>query len=524
MTSAEITDGPSPPIDAAAGEGRSTSSNHSYRQILSSTAIIGGSSAANILFSIVRAKSLAILLGPAGVGLFGLYQIVIDLSQTIAGLGVPASGVRQIAEAAGRGDEDVMATTATALRRACLILGVVGALALVALSYPIATLTFGSPIHVTAIAFLSIVLFLRMVSAGQIALVQGVRRIGDLARFNIISGFASMIISIPIVYAFGTDGIVPSLICVAVVSIAASWWFRRKIVIPKVQLSLRATLTQTSPLLALGFVFMASALFDVGSAYAIRIIVLRHEGVDAAGLYQAAWAIGGLYAGFILHAMGTDFYPRLTAVAHDHETCNRTVNEQTEISILLAGPGVLATLTLAPVIIHVFYTAEFYPAIDLLRWISLGVLLRILAWPMGFIIIAKGARRAFFVADAAAALVHVALAWMLVPRFGVLGAGMAFFGCYVWHTAFVAAVSWHLTGFRWSAQNLKYACSYMAAALIVFALVSFADSWLAIGFGLMASGVGGIYTLRRLLVVLPKESLPVRLRPWHGTLARLVLL
>jgi O-antigen/teichoic acid export membrane protein len=253
----------------------------------------------------------------------------------------------------------------------------------------------------------------------------------------------------------------------------------------------------------------------------VRIIVLRHEGVDAAGLYQAAWAVGGLYAGFILQAMGTDFYPRLTAVANDHATCNRTVNEQTEISILLAGPGVLATLTFAPLIIHVFYTAEFYPAIDLLRWISLGMMLRILSWPMGFIIIAKGARRAFFIADAAAAVVHVALAFMLVPRFGVIGAGMAFFGYYVWHTAFVAAITWHMTGFRWSAGNLKCGSAYMAASLAVFALFAFADFRLATAVGILASGVGGIHTLRRLLVMLPKENLPALLRPWRETLARL---
>lgn len=465
---------------------------------------------------------MAILLGPAGVGLIGLYQLVIDLSQTVAGLGVPASGVRQIAEAAGKGDEEIMARTATALKRVCLVLGVLGALALIALSYPIAAITFGGPTHVSAIAFLSIVVFLRLVSAGQIALVQGMRRIGDLARFNIISSFASMIISIPIVYVFGMDGIIPSLICVAVVSIAASWWFHRKLVVPKVQLSWHATFTETRPLLALGIVFMASALFDVGSAYAVRIIVLRQEGVDAAGLYQAAWAIGGLYAGFILHAMGADFYPRLTAVANDHRACNRTANEQTEVSILLAGPGVLGTLTFAPLIIHVFYTAEFYPAIDLLRWISLGVLLRILSWPMGFIIIAKGARRAFFIADAAAATVHVALAWVLIPQFGVIGAGMAFFGSYIWHTAFVTAVTWHLTGFRWSTGNLTCGGAYTAASLAVFAMFSIADFWIASAFGMVLTCLGGTLTLRRLLVMLPTDNLPAPIRPWHSTLARLL--
>ena len=48
--------------------------------------------------------------------------------------------------------------------------------------------------------------------------------------------------------------------------------------------------------------------------------------------------------------MGADFYPRLTAVSKDNVACNRLVNEQARISLLLAGPGVIGTLTLAALV------------------------------------------------------------------------------------------------------------------------------------------------------------------------------
>src|SRR5205814_10384 len=79
---------------------------------------------------------------------------------------------------------------------------------------------------------------------------------------------------------------------------------------------------------------------------------------EAAGLYQSAWTIGGLYTGFILQAMLTDFYPRLSAVATDDRECNRLVNEQAEISLLLAGPGVIATMTFAPLVVALFYSTR----------------------------------------------------------------------------------------------------------------------------------------------------------------------
>ena len=91
---------------------------------------------------------------------------------------------------------------------------------------------------------------------------------------------------------------------------------------------------------------MASAVLTTGAAYGMRVICADAVGIEAAGLYQSAWALGGMYVGFILQAMGSDFYPRLTAVADDHTECNRLVNEQAQIGLLLAGPGVIGTLTL----------------------------------------------------------------------------------------------------------------------------------------------------------------------------------
>ena len=96
---------------------------------------------------------------------------------------------------------------------------------------------------------------------------------------------------------------------------------------------------------------MLSGLLMMGASYGVRAIILRMEGLDAAGFYAAAWTLGGLYVGIILQAMGADFYPRLVGVAEDNRECNRLVNEQTLVSLLLAGPGVIGTIIFAPLII-----------------------------------------------------------------------------------------------------------------------------------------------------------------------------
>lgn len=372
---------------------------HTVGQVLKSSAMVGGSSLLNITIGIFRTKAMAMLLGPAGFGLFGLYGSIADLAQSIAGMGVNSSGVRQIAEAVGSYDTERIARTAAVLRRTSVVLGILGAALLAACSRQVSVLSFGSDQHAEAVCLLSIAVFFRLVSAGQTALIQGMRRIADFAKIGVLGALFGTLVSLPVVYFLRDKGVVPSLVIISAMTLVTSWWYSRRVDIPAYPVKALQLKQEVADLLKLGFAFMASGLMTMGVAYGVRVAILRKVGFEAAGLYQSAWTLGGLYVGFILQAMGADFYPRLTASAADNPACNRLVNEQALVGLLLAGPGVIATLTFAPIVIALFYTAKFSAAVGILRWICLGATLQVITWPMGFIIIAKGRQNLFFLAN-----------------------------------------------------------------------------------------------------------------------------
>src|SRR5579872_6594207 len=87
-----------------------------YGQVLKSAMLIGGSTMVGIAIRILRTKAMAVLLGPSGFGLFGIYGSIEMLAENVAGMGVNSSGVRQIAEAAGSGNERRIAQTVAVLR------------------------------------------------------------------------------------------------------------------------------------------------------------------------------------------------------------------------------------------------------------------------------------------------------------------------------------------------------------------------------------------------------------------------
>ena len=479
-----------------------------YGQILKSSALIGGSSMVNVCFRIVRTKAMALILGPTGFGLLGLYDSIAELTRSLAGMGVKNSGVRQIAEAVGAGDTQCIARTVTTLRRVAFCTGGLGALLLMILSQPVSRLTFGDDKHTAAIALLALAVFFSDVSDGQAALVQGMRRISDLARMSIWGAFYGTVFSIPIVYFLGERGVVPSLVCVAAMGILTSWWYARKIQVEKVTAGLREVMAETSALLKLGFVFMASGLMTMGSTYLVRVIVLRKLDVEAVGFYSAAWGFGGLYVGFILSAMGADFYPRLTAVARDNSECNRLVNEQSEVGLLIAGPGLLATLAVAPLVIQLFYSDKFGPAVEILRWICLGMLLRVVSWPMGFMLIAKGRGTLFFWTELLSNLVYLGLIWLGVVTYGLKGAGMAFFGLYVLYWLGLYLIVRRLSGFRWSAANLRLGAIFLPVTAVVFVSWYFLAHVAAAILGMTFALLTGIYSLRTLCTLVPLERFP----------------
>lgn len=489
-----------------------TAEKHSYGQILKSSALIGGSSVVNIGIGIVRTKAMAMLLGPAGFGLAGLFGSISDLSLSVAGMGINSSGVRQIAEAAGSQDAERIARTAAVVRRTSIALGLIGAVLLVVFSRPISLFTLGSYRYTTAVRLLSLALFFRSVSAGQGALIQGMRRIADLAKMGVLGALFGTLFSIILVYFFREDGVVPSLVAVAAMTVLTSWWYSRKVRVEIPPMTASQVGQEAGALLKLGFVFMTSGLMVMGTAYIVRIILVHRVGFEATGLYQAAWTLGGLYVGFILQAMGADFYPRLTANHNDNITCNRLVNEQTRVGLLLAGPGVIATLTFAPLVLSLFYSAKFGAAVEVLRWICLGAILQVITWPMGYIIVAKGKQGLFYWCELAWTIVAVGLAWICVRSFGVNGAGIAFFGSYIFHAFLIYPVVYRLSGFRWTSENMQTGVLYLLLIGIVFCGFLVLPLLWAASVGTLAAVLSGIYSIRVLLKFISSDLIPPSMR------------
>ncbi len=318
---------------------------------------------------------------------------------------------------------------------------------------------------------------------------------------NVLGAALGTLCSIPMVYFWGEKGIVPFIVTVSAMTILTSWWFARKVPLAKVHISWRETRAEAGNLLSFGLCLTSAGLMSGCALYLVRVLLIREIGLQGLGLYQAAYTLSVVYIGVIMTAMSTDFYPRLTAVAGDDATCNRLVNEQTEVGLLLAAPAVLATLTFAPLVIQIFYSASFIPAYDVLRWQMLGVFLRVIVWPISIVIQAKGKGKIFFWTELAANVANVGLIWIGISLFGLEGTGMAFFILYIFYTPMILAVVHYLSGFVWSPANLRLGFILTFCVMVTFLLPYFMHQRAATAMGAALTLGMSAYCLRTLYLL-----------------------
>lgn len=471
---------------------------NSYRTMLRSSSIMGAASVANIVINLVRMKIVAVLLGPAGIGFVGLLLSLMQTAATVAAMGLGAVGVRQIAEAHGQGKTETIAIARSALFWGTLILAAFGAGAVFLFREPIARLVLADASQSGNVGWLAVGVALTVASGSQGALLNGMRRLGDLAWLQIASALASSILGVGALLLWGEGGLIGFVLSGPLAAFALGHYFvARSSGVQAPPTPWREIAAQWRVMTPLGVAFMASGLVTAGGFLVVRSLVQRQLGAEDLGYFQAAWTIGMTYLGFVLGAMGTDYYPRLSACIKDPAATCKLVNEQTEVALLLTAPVMIAVLALSPWLVRLLYTNEFGPAAEILRWQLLGDLLKVMSWPLGFVILAAGAGRTFLFSESIALAVYVAGVAFLLPLAGVLATGIAFLVMYAVYLPVVYWLGRRRIGFRWTRPVVAHGAIFFAVACGVSAVGHWSEPMAAI-VGVTAAALLGLYALGRL--------------------------
>lgn len=455
-----------------------TETTSSYRRILKNSSIIGGSSVANVGIGLIRTKALALLLGPMGVGIASLYIGFLNTAGTLATMGLGTVGTRQIAESFSKEDARAVAVARRAMFWGTLVLAVAAMLAVWSLRSALAGWILGSSSYASAIGWLAIGVGMLVAAASQSALLQGMYRIGDLARVTIGASILNAALGIGFLWKWGQHGLIGYVVVGPIATFAVGHFYVSRL--PKAgkyAIAWPEVTREWSALLRLGVAYVGAGLSLTLTQLWIRIFLSKALGRAPLGQYQSAWTISMYYVSFILTAMAADYYPRLTAVIHDHERARRLVNEQSEIALLLSAPVFVGMMAIAPWVMHLLYSAQFAPAVVLLRWQVLGDVLKVASWPLSFVILAAGDGKTYFWSECATNLLTAVLIITLAPVVGLRITGIAYLATYLFYLPLVFWLARKRTAFSWSRPVYRLVAGAFVACVAVWGLAVFLGRW-----------------------------------------------
>ncbi|HEX6604231.1 MAG TPA: oligosaccharide flippase family protein [Sphingomicrobium sp.] len=482
-----------------------TGERDSYRRIFVSTAMMGGATIVAILVGVVRTKIFALTIGPAGIGLIGVLTSVMATAAAIGGMGLGFSGVRQIASS-----ERTRGLARRALWLGVWPLALVTALVLWFARAPIARWVTGSEAQALGVGLMGLAAALTILAGAQTTVIQGMGNVAGVAKARVWGAILSLLIGVPAVLYAGPVGIALAVIGIPLGNLIGNLPYRPAAERNAAKLSRGQLAGQLRELIALGVTFMATTALAAGTLVVVRTLVIRADGMEAAGLYQAAYSISALNASLVLSAMATDYFPRLSAAQDDRAYSATMVNQQLRAALLLASPVLIGMVALAPLVLQLLYSGAFTAGADLLRWQLTGELLKLPGWALGFLLLARADKSRYLLVESAFVVAYVGGTAALLPLAGLKGAGFAYLGAYLLYSLLLIAICGRRHGAIVDKRNRAHLL-IVGLLLVALSLLGGAAPWAAGGIGLAAAAAASAYALRHIYEIRKAPPAPAPL-------------
>lgn len=436
------------------------------RGVVKAVGVLSGVQAVTVVSSVVRIKIIALWLGAAGIGLFGIFQTALDFLVLIAQMGLGTSATREIAI---QPDDSLRARAVSVIKAWGWRLALLGLLLTLLVSPWLSLWSFDSVSHSGLFMMLSLAVCCAVLLGTVTAVLQGLRSFTAMARGTVIGSVGGLIVCIPLYYYLGESSIVPSLIAFNLVTLLGMIWASRhdkelsalRSVLPVI--SRDEIITAGKRLLTLGWWITVAYAAGTLSTYAFLSYLNREADIASVGFYQAGYTLLVRYSSFVFGALGTEYYPRISSVQRSPKRLSILASH--EISLLTGAFISIVTgfIAVAPLIIKILYTSGFEVILPYIYLGAPGSVFRAGAVALSFIILAKGDGPRYVITECLSAAVFLIASILCYNKFGLAGMGVAYLAWF----AYDMLQAWFVTRSRYGIKLSQHTLRlfFMAIAL-----------------------------------------------------------
>jgi PST family polysaccharide transporter len=336
------------------------------RKLFTSVIVLGLSTVASTLVSLIRNKLLAVMLGPAGVGLVAQLVGVQNLAVGIVPLGMQTGALRYIAMYRASEPERLARFVSTATRL-FFVLSLAAMAVMLLLLHPLTVWATDSPRYMLFLVPPLLAIPFLVQTQTWLTFVQAGLDVRAYSRATVTTSVVGLLILVPLLLAFRLPGASMHLFAVAALGYLIARVTASRTMNPQLRASVRAARFDPGT---------ARALFHFGAAnvlpfaltmtfpFILRAQIVQDLGLGHNGLYQALFAISMQYLAIPLNAMVAYSFPRISQL-REVEAINLEVNHAVRVSVLFSVAGILGILLTRDVIVTLLFSDRFIPALPL---------------------------------------------------------------------------------------------------------------------------------------------------------------
>lgn len=399
-----------------------TVKNQRWRAVYS--ALFGGMAQfSKILAGFILLKLVAIYLGVDGMGMLGNFMSLVTFLSLLAGGGIVNGVIKYVAEY--KSSPRRMLHFIGAAKSYSLLVCVVVAVGGIAGSAAISEWIFND----SSLQWVIVALSIGQFGFAFTNLVTGtLNGLGDSRAYALVQVTGNFIF-IPFAWicirSFGLEGAALGIIGMfALYTVPAAYLYLTGR-LHKFTRSFRIDIAVFRKLVAFSVMAIVGAISVPLVEIFIRQALIEATSVSAAGLWQASLKLSSAYMGFFVMFLAIYLMPLISA-EKDKKAITRTV---TQFMILLGGifsVGAIGFYLLRNVLIPLLLSPEFAPLGDLIKLQLMADGLRVVAYVIGFVVVAKAAFKIYVLSEAGQGLMFYFLSTTFIDGgYGVKGVMLA---------------------------------------------------------------------------------------------------
>lgn len=471
--------------------------SNSYKDIMKATSVIGAVQVIRLFFGLIRNKLIALFFGPAGIGVWGLYLSFIEMMQSAASLGLEKSAVKQIAESPSDTQKRNLAIQVS--QYAVAVFSFICSVFVATFASEISISLFDSTDYKVGVWACSAVIFINSVTAIIKAVLNGLSEIKALAISQLMGVLLGNVFVFACLPFFPISAIPFYFLVISVAAFIPVFLSYRSLGIAWVGSTLLESMTTLAQLMKLGLAFWVSAFFMALITYMINLHLKDEFSLEVVGIYQASWAISNLYIGVILSSMGVVFFPKVCRTINDDHETRKVINDQVEFGLLVSLPFLLMFFIFAPVFLKVLYSSDFEVGESIIRWLILGVIIRLFGFPFGYALMAKGHSLLYVVAQVIFNASNYLLILTATNLYGFKILGANYFIAYCLYAVLMAVFCYRALSYKVSVSVIKIVLVYILFILISLILLFLSSVVTFYLCGLLIVFIAFIYSYKQLV-------------------------